>query len=332
MSVSLWALKLAAALVPAALGLLYFHERTGARAGARVVVAALVLGAGASEAALGLQRLISSSRHISFAWFYDLPLAETIGQSGYHLARAIVYGGGVEEGVKLLAVGAVLWLFRTRLSPGVIVMISIAVAGGFAGVENALYVLNREHWIWTAFLRALLPVPGHMFFGAIMAYFLVLAARGGPWRAAVLFAFLVPGFLHGTGNYLIAVGSNEVDAPDHLEIRVRQIYVALLLVEAVLAVLVARCAGRMELGPGSSGVAAAALWRGRLGLRRFFWIVCGLALVVIGVLHVIIARGHPESRIFEFNVGWPLALGIMALFFGVAFWVHGRIPKPAQGT
>jgi len=324
MSLSLWVVKGAAALVPAALLLLYFHERTGARTPARVIAAALVLGFAAAFAALGLQQLLSVSRQVSFAWIYDLPLVETLGGSGHHMVRAFVYGGAVEEGVKFLGVCGLLALFRERVSPAVAVMIAVGVAAAFAGLENVLYVVTRGDWAWIAFFRAFLSIPAHIFLGAILAFFLVLARRGGAWRCAIILAFLVPALLHGMGNYLIALGSSEVAMPRPWKNAATLIYAAQLAAEAVTAVMVARCAARLDVAIGPGTTAAARLWGGQLGMRRFFWSVCSLALALLGPVHVVFITARQGNA--ELILGTPLVISVLSLLFAVLFWLHGRPP------
>lgn len=323
MTVWVWAAKLAAAVGPALVFLLYFHEQTGARASGRVLAAALAGGTGTAFAALGLERLVSAQPPAFFSWLHDFPLAVELGNSGKALAQAYVIGGVLEEGTKLLCVGVLLLLFRTSLPLCRAVILSIVVACGFAATENALFILSRSDWTWIAVLRALLPVPGHMFLGAIMAFFLVLVGRGGLWRGAALLAFLVPAFLHGTGDYLIAVGSPEIDAPDHLKLLVRQVYAVLMSAEVLFAVLVARYAGRMEQASGPSGMAAARLWGRHSGWRRFFWSSCAVVLALFALFILSADLTDPKSRVAEFNIGGTLVLGLMAFLFALLFWVHG---------
>lgn len=324
------AIRVAAALAPAAILLLYFHERTGARTRAVMSILALGAGSAAAAAALGLQRVLSTLPHVSFSWLNDLPLAEALGLSGPYVVRAFVYGGLVEEGVKWLALGGLLWVYRRVLSPGIIVMLSVAVAVAFAAVENVAYVLNRGDWGRIAFFRAFLSVPAHVSFGAVMALFVVLSRRGGAWRWALVLALLVPAALHGGGNALIALSSSKAELLGTWKSAAALGYAALLATEAALAVLVARCASHMEESPGPKGAASARLWWGQMGMRRFFWSVSALALGLLGAVHVLIVASGSQNETAGLPLGAPLAITVMSLMFAVLFWVHGR--PPAAGS
>ncbi len=79
----------------------------------------------------------------------------------------------VEEGFKLLA----LWLITKKeeefdcLFDGLIYAIFVSL--GFAAFENVMYVL--EYGWATAVTRAVLSVPGHMFFAVMMGYYYSIA-------------------------------------------------------------------------------------------------------------------------------------------------------------
>lgn len=318
--------RIAAALAPAAVLLLYFHERTGARSRAGMLAWALGAGVASAAAALGLQRLLSTSPQGPFSWVYELLPADSLGQSGHHLVRAFVHGGMVEEGVKWLFLCGLLWIFRSVLSSRIVVMLAVAVAVTFAAVENVLYVLNRADWGQIVFFRAFLSVPAHMSFGAVMAFFLVLSRRGGVWRWALVPALLVPAVLHGMGNALIALSSSGFETPKSWGNAAALGYAALLASEATLAVLVARCASHMEDSGGPMGAASARLWWGQMGMRRFFWSVSALALGLLGAVHVLVVAAGDRSETAGLPFGTPLAVTVMSLLFAALFWVHGRPP------
>lgn len=332
MNLSHLALQGAAALAPVALLALYFHERTGSRTPPRAIAAGSALGVGAALAALGLQRFLTTSRHVSFSWIYDLPLLETLGGSGHDLARAFVYGGAVEEGLKLIGVGLVLWLFRRRLSPGAFVMVCVAVAGAFAAMENGLYIGNPRYEGVRVLVRAMIPASNHVFLGVIMAYFLVLAGRGGAWRLAILFAFAVPAALHGSGNYLLSLGSSSAAIPELWKIVSGLVHAALMVAEAVLAILVAGCAARMDAGDGSHSFRAAGFWRGHHRIRRLFWSMFALALGLLGAVHLIFTGMQAGGRGLNINSGLIFAIAGLSLLFAVTFWIHGRAPKSVSNA
>jgi RsiW-degrading membrane proteinase PrsW (M82 family) len=84
------------------------------------------------------------------------------------------------------------------------IVYSASLALGFAAVENALYVLGSG--LEAGYVRALLPVPGHAFFGVVMGYFLA-KARFHPGRKrheSLTRALFVPASMHGAFNYLMS--------------------------------------------------------------------------------------------------------------------------------
>ena len=87
----------------------------------------------------------------------------------YNIAENFIGIAFVEEGLKFL----VLYFVTRRnknfncLFDGLIY--SVFVSLGFAALENVLYV--TEYGFEVAILRALLSVPGHMFFAVLMGYY-----------------------------------------------------------------------------------------------------------------------------------------------------------------
>lgn len=93
----------------------------------------------------------------------------TAGVYGYILAENFVVVALVEEVCKFIVL---LWLTRKNkefnsLFDGLIY--SVFVSLGFAALENVLYVFDGG--IMVAVLRAVLAVPGHMFYAVIMGYY-----------------------------------------------------------------------------------------------------------------------------------------------------------------
>jgi RsiW-degrading membrane proteinase PrsW (M82 family) len=87
------------------------------------------------------------------------------------------------------------------------IVFGVAAALGFATVENVLYVFNSSSGILTAMLRAIVSVPSHAFYGAILGFYLgeakircqsLVALQG------LLFAVL----LHGLFDTIAAVMSS----------------------------------------------------------------------------------------------------------------------------
>lgn len=86
----------------------------------------------------------------------------------YNVAENFIGIALIEEGLKLLVLHLVVRKSRefNCLFDGLIY--SVFVSLGFAALENVLYVI--ENGIVVAVMRALLSVPGHMFFAVMMGY------------------------------------------------------------------------------------------------------------------------------------------------------------------
>jgi hypothetical protein len=77
-----------------------------------------------------------------------------------------------------------------------------AAAMGFASVENFLYL--RFHGTEAAPVRALLAVPGHLFFSGIWGYHLGLAKFKLENAGSIRGALVAAAFLHGVYDFLVA--------------------------------------------------------------------------------------------------------------------------------
>ena len=161
--------------------------------------------------AAGLEALLSS-------W---LPSSRTV--------ESFITTGLTEELVKFA--GAMLVFYRSRHfneeMDGIVYSSSLAL--GFAAVENVLYVMQSG--LESGYVRALLPVPGHAFFGVVMGYFLAKAKfqTGRAKHENLTRALFVPATLHGAFNFLISSSMTLA-----------------LLVVPVMAALLWLCAKRMD--------------------------------------------------------------------------------------
>jgi len=86
---------------------------------------------------------------------------------------AAAFIGLIEEGVKFAAV--LVTAYRHTHFDEVIdgIVYAVTASLGFATIENVFYVFNGGVGVGVA--RALLSVPGHAFFGAVMGYYLGVA-------------------------------------------------------------------------------------------------------------------------------------------------------------
>ncbi|MFD2762250.1 glutamic-type intramembrane protease PrsW [Lentibacillus juripiscarius] len=83
------------------------------------------------------------------------------------------------------------------------IVYGVSISLGFATVENILYLFTNG--MEYAFARALFPVSSHALFGVMAGYHFgkaKMAVRNRKWNIAL--ALLLPFFLHGTYNYILA--------------------------------------------------------------------------------------------------------------------------------
>lgn len=82
------------------------------------------------------------------------------------------------------------------------IVYAVAIAAGFATVENLFYVIlgngNEFSVIWT---RALLPVSGHVLFGVTMGYYFAKMKNNPKIRYYIL-SILLPACFHGVFNLM----------------------------------------------------------------------------------------------------------------------------------
>lgn len=113
----------------------------------------------------GIDRLFSSSVYeIEGELFMD-----TFTYRLYHFIDNFIGIALVEEGLKFLAMFLVTRKSKhfNSLFDGLVYAVFVSL--GFAAFENILYVLNFG---WhTAYMRAIMSVPGHMFFAVMMGYY-----------------------------------------------------------------------------------------------------------------------------------------------------------------
>lgn len=92
-----------------------------------------------------------------------------------------------------------------------IIVYSSFVALGFAFLENIMYVFN--YGVSAAILRALISVPGHLLFGIMMGYYMLLSKLSKnktKKRKYMIYSFLFPFLLHGLYDYLLLLKNTYV--------------------------------------------------------------------------------------------------------------------------
>jgi len=122
------------------------------------------------------------------------------------LFDALVLSGFVEEMAKWVVLVAAVYHWDEFDEPLDGVVYGVAVALGFATLENVLFVARLG--LRVAWMRALFAVPAHALFGATMGYYAGRAKfdRGGKlWRDRALCLF-APTVFHGSYDYALHRG------------------------------------------------------------------------------------------------------------------------------
>lgn len=190
-----------AALVPSALLAWYFHSRDHRPEPARAVWASFGLGVAAILPVL----------------LVDWPIMTAVGRISSPAltgtAEAFLVAAIPEEFFKF---AVLFWWARRRRwfdEPMDGMVYGVIVSLGFATLENLLYSLQGG--LGVALMRALLSVPGHAFWGAIMGYFVALAHFGPPTerRRRIAQALCWPMLLHGVYDTPVLVLKNYAEGP-----------------------------------------------------------------------------------------------------------------------
>ena len=128
------------------------------------------------------------------------------GGEAARLFDAFVLSGAIEEFAKWVVLILAIYHWDEFDEPLDGVVYGVAVALGFATLENLLYVLRLG--LGVAWQRALFAVPVHALCGATMGYYAGRAKLGDGrtlWRDRIL-CFVVPIFFHGLYDYALHHG------------------------------------------------------------------------------------------------------------------------------
>ena len=122
---------------------------------------------------------------------------------------AFLQAGVPEELSKFLILMLIIWWNKNfnEYMDGIVYATFLGL--GFAMVENIGYVFDGEvGGFGTAFMRALLSVPGHFLFAVIMGYFISLAKFNPSKKVLYLFlSFGMAALAHGLFDWLLMVSS-----------------------------------------------------------------------------------------------------------------------------
>jgi hypothetical protein len=191
----MFALPIAAAIIPALLLLAYFHARDIYPEPPRVVWTTFFLGV----------------LTIPFVLVFALPLSQKL--AGIHdpylygLADAFLCAAIPEEAFKFLVLSRYAARHPEFNEPMDGIVYGVAASLGFATLENILYVGHGGMGV--AALRGLTAVPGHAFTGAVMGYFVGRARfasrdQDNLWALALV----TPILLHGLYDFPLLVISH----------------------------------------------------------------------------------------------------------------------------
>ncbi len=146
---------------------------------------------------------------ISIIAYIIFPILESTYEDGYiKLAIATFIGVGlIEEGSKWLFLKVSTWNDKnfTHIYDALIYAVFISL--GFATLENILYVLQGG--IGVAIMRAVLSVPGHVFFAVFMGYYYGIAKQAEInknekiKRKNLILSIVMPFVLHGTFDFCL---------------------------------------------------------------------------------------------------------------------------------
>lgn len=176
--------------LPTVLLMTYFYRRDRNREPAKVLTGTFLLGLFAFIPVVFVEKLFSSFGVLSHA----NPLV-------YNLYNMFANVAIPEESFKLLVI--VLYSARTRAfdEPMDGIVYGVAAALGFATIENIFYVLGGG--LGTAVIRALLSVPSHAFWGAILGYSVAQVRFKGKMKISVFAGLFIAVSLHSIFNYLL---------------------------------------------------------------------------------------------------------------------------------
>lgn len=300
--------------------LLYFREREGFGTPARAVWLAVLCGVLVTYPAWLLQKFLRTSPEISFRWFHDLGLIRALTMDGTYAqeaVRGIVYGGVIEEGLKLLTALALFLFLRRSLRPWHLPVIVLALGCGFAMVENTILYLNVAAWQQSALVRGF--SGSHVFYGVIMGSFLALGFMRRGSVVLFLLALIVPILLHGAYNHALTLNS----AGGEAGVLARIAFLAVVLFSGLLALGLSHYVARLaetETGNAVDDTKPPHPWMRRARWREWTWLFLAMFSGVVALAFLTILRG--QGAILEFKA--TLVLAVLATFDAILFGLRSR--------
>lgn len=176
--------------LPTVLLMTYFYKRDRNREPRKVITGTFLLGVFVFIPVVFVESLFSSFGILSHAH----PLV-------FNLYDMFANVAIPEESFKLLVI--ILYCARTKAfdEPMDGILYGVTAALGFATIENIFYVIGGG--FSTALTRAILSVPSHAFWGAILGYSVALVRFKGKGKITILYGLLAAATLHSIFNYLL---------------------------------------------------------------------------------------------------------------------------------
>ncbi len=120
-----------------------------------------------------------------------------------NLYTSFIVASFTEEFFKFLAVFLLIWRNKNFNERFDAIVYSVFISLGFAGIENYLFVSNSVSSVLeTSFMRSIISVPAHFFYGVFMGYYLSYAKFNKDYYYFFI-SILVPIFIHGLFDFII---------------------------------------------------------------------------------------------------------------------------------
>lgn len=158
---------------------------------------------------LGVFAMLAAQGAVGLVTDFAPPGWLATGGEAMRVFDAFVLAGAIEEGAKWVVLVAVVYAWREFDEPMDGLIYGVAVALGFATLENLLFLASRG--LGVGWQRAIFAVPAHALFGGSMGFY-VGRARFAPARAkrsrylALTLSFAVPTTFHGAYNFALLHG------------------------------------------------------------------------------------------------------------------------------
>lgn len=317
-----WVLAPTAALFPGLLLLLYFNARQDYHLSADIVWSAVLLGATCSLLSVAV----------------ELPLDVLINRIGDTFDRAATrafLGTGLpEEAAKFAMVYFIALRHEDYGRPVDALVLSVAVALGFASFENLLYLMQSDDWGRTATARAMTAVPSHVVNGMLMGYFLGRAhLAAGQGRPYLLFALATPTVNHGAYDLPLFLIDEINRDPALAEGATREplilLFAGIIAFGSVIALLLWRDLLRRDAADAARSRPPFAVDRLPDALRRWegrIWLLVGgglaLASLAMSGFSFLAPTGGPAWASL-YPQYFMVASSVLPCLFGLAMLAHG---------